>query len=339
MATEEVPEIPFQKGISVVMHYNDEYMSINTQGFFDDLDARDIGVESLLFTFPIFQDGANATTVYQDPVLTPSMENIRIFVSEAHNRGYTIWLKPIISESRLDGRWRGAIEPGGNLSDLNALDEWFNSYTGILIEYAILAQELDVLGLVIGTELISLDKDLPKYTVRWESLIDSARAVYDGYLSYAMNWNPQTLVGFASSLDILMIDAFYNLSGLSNYASEEEILRAWLRWENTIRNFQQLGLPIMFAEVGLVPQVGAYREPWNSNNGNPVDFEAQARYYSATCSFVDEVGIDGVFWWAIDFYDHMENQFENIVLGGNVGFTFYDLPAQDSVRDCYARID
>ena len=72
----------FLKGISVVLYNNDSTMDINTPDFFDNLEERNLGVNSVILVFPIFQDGVNATTLYEDPILTPTEENLRIFVRE-----------------------------------------------------------------------------------------------------------------------------------------------------------------------------------------------------------------------------------------------------------------
>ena len=333
-------EIPYQRGISVVLYGNDTTMDINTVDFFDDLDSRNLGVDSIIFTFPIFMDGANSTVLYEDPELTPSVENIRIFIREAHSRGYSIWLKPLIDDSRT-GTWRGAITPGGDLSNLQALDEWFTSYGALILQYAHLAQEESILGLVIGAELESLDKPQDKYTSRWSSLIAQVRAIYGGNVSYAKNWSPLELPGFAASLDVLMIDAFFDLQDLANDATSEQISQSWQRnWVGYLQGYaQMLQMPIMFAEVGIVPRVGAFRTPWNGNNGGAMDFSAQVRYYQGTCDFLRNFGesfnFRGAYWWAVGFYDHFENQRARADEQGILTYNFYDQPAEETLRQCY----
>lgn len=330
-------ELPYQRGISVVLYGNDSTMAINTVDFFDDLERRNLGVESIIFTFPIFQDGACATQLYEDALLTPSADNIRIFIQEAHRRGITVWLKPLLDDGRLGpGLWRGGITPGCDLSNLEALDAWFASYGELIVKYARIAQEERALGIVVGTEMVSIDKIDDKYTSRWNALIAAVRAVYDGNVTYAKNWSPLTLPGFVDSLDVLMIDAFFDLPSLPDHATEEEIYRAWQDWTRFIRDYQQqLDIPIMFSEIGVVPRVGSYRNPWNGNNGNPFDETAQLHYYQATCRYTNELEIDGLFWWAVGFYDHFENQYERYLRDGTITYNFYDLPAEQAVRDCY----
>lgn len=325
-------EIPMQYGAAVVLYGNDTTMEVNTIGFFNDLDARGLGINSLIFTFPIFQDGPWATMLYEDLGLTPSVENIRIFIREAHARGYSVWIKPLIDDGRLNGRWRGSIEPGGSLTNIPALDAWFTSYGALILQYAQLAQEEQAIGIVIGTEMVSLDKDMPKYNDRWNALITAVRSVYDGNVAYAKNWSPLELPGFASSLDVMMIDAFFDMQSLNDDASVEDIRAGWEDWSPYLLSYRAtLDIPIMFAEVGIVPRVGSFRTPWNSNNGNRPDYEAQRRYYEATCDFVQDFGLQGNYWWAIGFYDFFENQ------EGRLTYNFYDVPAENEVRSCYAR--
>jgi len=333
-------EIPHMNGVSVVLYGNDTTMAVNTVDFFDDFESRNLGINSIIFTFPIFMDGANSTVLYEDPELTPSVENIRIFISEAHNRGYSIWLKPLIDDSRT-GTWRGAITPGGDLSNLQALDEWFASYSALILQYALLAQEENILGLVIGAELESVDKPQDKYITRWNHLIARVRAIYGGNVSYAKNWSPLELPGFAASLDVLMIDAFFDLQDLANDATSEQISQSWQRnWVGYLQGYAQLlQMPIMFAEVGIVPRVGAFRTPWNGNNGGAMDFSAQVRYYQGTCDFLRNFGesfnFRGAYWWAVGFYDHFENQRARADEQGILTYNFYDQPAEETLRQCY----
>jgi len=334
--------IPYQKGISVVLYGNDSTMQGNTVRFFDDLDQRNLGVDSIIFTFPIFQDGTISTTLYEDPALTPSLENIRIYIQEAHLRGYTIWLKPLIDDQRT-GAWRGAIAPGGNFN-LTALDAWFASYGELMLRYAQLAEEENILGLVIGAEMESMDKPVDKYTIRWNALIASLRIVYGGNLSYAKNWTPialNELPGFSTSLDILMIDAFFNLQNISYAASAEEIYIAWQQWLPALRSYYTtLGIPIMFAEVGVIPRSGSFFTPWNGNNGGPLNYQAQVVYYQGTCQFLREFGesfgFRGPYWWAVGFYDNFENQRVRAEEEGVITYNFYDLPAEETLRQCYS---
>lgn len=324
--------LPFQRGASVVMYFNDTMIEQRTLEFFDDLDRRDLGINSLILTFPIYQDGLYATSLYENEQFTPSISNMRTFIQVAQMRGYSVWLKPLLDEGTLGG-WRGAIQPGGDLGNLDALDAWFASYTTLMTKYAQLAHEQNIEGLVIGTELITIDKQMDKYTSRWNRLIADLRLVYAGKLSYAMNWSPQSLPGFAHSLDALMIDAFYDLTNLPNDASVDAIYNAWRYWEGTLIGYQrELNVPIIFAEVGTAPRQGSFREPWNQNVNQPADQTAQSRYYEATCRFAQDTGIAGTYWWAIDFYDHLAWQ------GDSLSYNFYDKLAEDTLRQCYKNI-
>ncbi len=326
----KVGQLPYLKGLSVTINGNDTTMAYNSKGFFDDLDRRKLGVQSIIFTFPIFMDGVSGTRFIEDD-MTPSDDNIRIFIQEARKHCISVWIKPLIDESNFNGRWRGTIEPGGDLSDLKSLDAWFSNYYAVLDKYAQLAQQEQALGLVIGTELISLDKPVQKYTLRWNVIIQLLRAHYQGNLGYGMNWNPQTVPGFAPNLDTLMVDAFFDLNGLGDHATSDEIYQAWQQWSSTIDQFKaESGVPVMFAEVGVTPRVGSYIHPWISNSGAEADYDAQSNYYTATCRFAYEVGLSGTYWWAVSFYDWMQPQY------GRLTFSVYDVPAEQALRTCYA---
>lgn len=334
-------QIPYQKGISVVLFGNDSTMAGNTTRFFDDLQRRNLGVNSIIFVFPIYQDGAASTVLYEDLELTPSLENLAIYIREAHNRGYSIWLKPLIDDERT-GTWRGAITPGWDF-DTIAMDAWFASYGALLMRYAMITEQECALGLIIGTEMESMDKPDPKYTDRWNALIANLRSVYSGNLTYAKNWTPvdvREMPGFIPSLDLLMIDAFFDLRGLGYDATSEEIYHAWQAWLPNLQSYYtNLDIPIMFAEVGVTPRVGSYSTPWNGDNGGRLDYNAQVVYYEGTCNFLREFGstfgFTGAYWWAVGFYDNFENQRVRAEERNILTYNFYDLPAEETLRECY----
>src|SRR5205085_263221 len=64
-------------------------------------------------------------------------------------------------------------------------DAWFDSYTNLLGDFAAMAAMTGASRFVIGSELSSLDGDLP----RWRTLIERMRAVFPGTLLYSANWD------------------------------------------------------------------------------------------------------------------------------------------------------
>lgn len=313
--------------INVVFNGDDTTMETNTKSFFDDLESRHLGVNCLSVNFFLAMNGMSGDNVFEDTTDTLTTNHIRFFVQSAKQKGYSVCLKPNISEKWLGG-YKGLIKPGGNPFITPARDRWFASYGNLLKIYALLSEEEGVNCLVIGDELDSMDSSL-RDTARWEGLIASIRQLYHGQLTYAMNWSPEYVVpSFASKLDAMCIDAFYDQQQLADSATVDQMYAAWkgiqplLAWYH-----RQFNRPVWFCEVGTTPRVGSFRMPWDSNNGNPADYDAQRRYYAATCRFVRENGIR-TYLWAVGFYDHMQNQY------GRLTDNFFDTPSEDEVRKC-----
>ncbi|HYM96276.1 MAG TPA: hypothetical protein VET26_03160, partial [Candidatus Sulfotelmatobacter sp.] len=123
----------FQAGVSVVVYGNDPYFQLKARALLDRL-AR-LGVNSLSLVIPVFQQGWSASQVYVDPVRTPSDARIAVFATEAHRRGFTLMLRPLLDivVAQDGSHWRGSIQPPDPV-------RWKQTYAAILMNYARLAQ-------------------------------------------------------------------------------------------------------------------------------------------------------------------------------------------------------
>ncbi len=346
----------FMKGIAVMLYgpFDDvALMKYNTPLFYQRI--ANMNVNSLALVFPIFQANSSALFVYRDQKYTPSNEILSIVIDEAHKRGISILLKPVLDEGNLKG-WRGAITPGGSLDNLKALDQWFESYSTFIIDVAKFAESRHVEYLSIGTEFESVDKNMPKYTQRWTSkVIAPVRTVYKGLITYASNWNDGSTnksgaPGFAKQLDFLTIDAFYDLNAKDSSLSE--LQKAWKRWADTdIKSYFDYKLPIVFGEVGVSARKGGYKQPWNADycpnrddrincpSQIPADtvhplFDpiGQANYYHATCEVARDLKLSGMYWWEVDFYAFTRSH------SLDSSHSPLDKPAESEISWCYSEV-
>ena len=216
---------------------------------------------------------------------TESLQNVEKAIVDAKNQGLSVWLKPHVDPQ--DGQWRGFLNPTDRTS-------FFDNYKAFMLDYAKLAQAQDVEVLVIGTEIDQLigtaDKDY------WLDLIAEVRQVYDGKLTYAVNWDKAGEVSFAEGLDFVGIDAYYPLTENKN-ASVDDLVKAWTGTPETdavkgLTNGQSIvdwlreistdyGKPLVFTEIGFRSLDGTAAKPYEFNGGGQVDFEEQARLYEA----------------------------------------------------------
>ena len=216
---------------------------------------------------------------------TESLQNVEKAIVDAKNQGLSVWLKPHIDPQ--DGQWRGFLNP----TDRTA---FFDNYKAFMLDYAQLAQAQDVEVLVIGTEIDQLIGTADK--AAWLDLIAEVRQVYDGKLTYAVNWDKAGEVSFAEGLDFVGIDAYYPLTENKN-ASVDDLIKAWTGTPETdavkgLTNGQSIvdwlrqistdyGKPLAFTEIGFRSLDGTAAKPYEFNGGGQVDFEEQARLYEA----------------------------------------------------------
>lgn len=291
-------EDDFHAGVAVLAYGNDEPEGFEAKSaaLLDRLAGLHVNAVSL--TYPLFQDGWEAAEVRADPRQTPSEENIATFIREAKRRGFTVLLRPVLDEQSLTstGHWRGSIAPAD-------LDAWFESYGGLLVRAARVADAEGADILAVGTELTSLHDERR----RWRSLISGIRRSFDGQVTYATNWDataPAHHPAFVEALDFLSVDAFFPLEAAPD-AGVSELVEAWRPW---IREVRRLGPPlgeIVFTEVGVRAQEGAHRRPYVWEHDAPPSAGAQRRYYAAACAALgDRIG--GLYWWMVDIHHPTE---------------------------------
>lgn len=313
-------EDDFQAGVAVIAYGDDrpENFQTKSRAALDRL--AELHVNSVSLVFPIYQDDWQATEVRPDPDQTPSDRNIAVFIREAKMRGFTVLLRPTLDEGSLtpSGHWRGSIEPASR-------DAWFASYRRVLTRYARIAarEEADILA--VGTELTSLQDDRE----RWRGLIRHIRGVFDGTITYATNWDaiaPAHRPTFIGALDFLSVDAFFPLD-VGPEAGVQAVADAWTPW---IRELRGLGPPlgeIVFTEVGIRAQRGAYSRPYVWEHGAAASPSTQRRYYAGTCRATAE-RIGGLHWWTVDIHHPTEaSSIED--------FSPLGKPAEREIARCY----
>src|SRR6185436_17265999 len=112
--------------------------------------------------------------------LSPSLSATADAIRAARRAGLEVMLFPIVrlAAPRSDREWRGTLAP-------DDVDAWFASYLDVLGDLAAVAGLTGATRLAIGSELSSLDGDLP----RWAKVIERIRAVFPGTLLYSANWD------------------------------------------------------------------------------------------------------------------------------------------------------
>jgi hypothetical protein len=311
--------VDFHKGITVVVYWNNEDFKATASNLLDRLAG--LGIDNVSLVYPIFQEDWKSVEVYKDPERTLSKENIRVFVSEAHRRGFKVMLRPLLDESSLtpDGKWRGSIDPADKAA-------WFQSYTHLILGYAALAEEEDVEIFSIGAELTSLEDE----TDHWNKLIASVRRSFSGQITYSSHQNISATARFWPQLDFIGVDAYPPLN-VPVDASVEELVAAWQPVVSKMRRqCRALGIPLVFTELGTRSQKGSHLQPWVWDHGTEIDLETQRRYYAASCQAASRLVV-GIYWWAVFFNSQGDPQ-------RDPGFNPIGKPAELEIARCYQEL-
>ena len=168
-------------------------------------------------------------------------EGVKQYVNELRKKQLKIMLKPQI--------WIWGGEYTGFLK-MDAENDWKmleDSYTTFILEYATLAQSLQIELLCIGTELEQFVKNRPNY---WKNLIKEIKKRYKGKLTYSANWDEYTRVPFWNVLDYIGVDAYFPINE-EKTPSVEACKKGWKITKKTLKKTsQQFNKPILFTEFG-----------------------------------------------------------------------------------------
>ena len=250
-------------------------------------------------------------------------EGAKQYIDMLRTKGIKIMLKPQI------WIWRGEFT--GYLS-MKSEEDWKvleKSYRDFILDYAKLAEETSSEIFCIGTELEQFIVNRPEY---WNSLIRDIRAIYNGKLTYAANWDEYKRVPFWAQLDFVGVDAYFPVSE-SRTPTFEEALKGWEPWKEELRSVsERAGKPVLFAEFGYRSVDYAGKEPWRSDRSmNNVNLDAQLNTSKALFEALwQEDWFAGGFIWKW-FIDHKS-------AGGsdNPRFTPQNKPTEDVIRSYYS---
>ncbi len=275
-----------QRGMAVALYATDgppEGLVTPSRALFERLAG--LGVNAVTLNFPVFTGGPGSNDVFANSSQTPSEPQLSVVIRAAHDRHLAVILRPYLDEASLvPNYWRGSIQP----RDRGA---WFASYTGLLHEYAALAEREWAEGLVIGTEFNSLEEDQ-----RWVPLVGDLRGAFAGRVGYSVNYNRPYLLNWAGVLDFVGVDAFFPLD-VPVPATVAQLAAAWAGPAAGLRAARQaLGKPLIVTEIGITSQSGSYLRPFVWDHGTLVDLEGQRRYYQASCEALSGA-VDGLYWW------------------------------------------
>jgi len=256
---------------------------------------------------------------------TPTDESLIHAIEAAHKAGLKVMLKPHLDLIK-GGCWRGEIQ-FGNDADWEA---WFASYGDFITHYAKLAEDNGVEIFCIGVELTVPAVEKPGMWIT--KVIEPVRKVFSGPITYAANWNEEYQnIGFWDKLDYAGLDAYFPLTGKED-PSLDDLRQGWKPHMEAIEAWQKsINKPVLLTEVGYKSSTGAAKTPWEHQLGREVKLGLQSDCYTAMLeAFWDKPWFYGMYWWYWGTNDKMGGRTDR-------GFNVQNKPAQDVVRDWYAK--
>ncbi|RLD60525.1 MAG: glycoside hydrolase [Bacteroidetes bacterium] len=241
----------------------------------------------------------------------------------AREKGLKVFLKPHI--------WffHGAYTGDFELSSEADWQEWEKNYMDYILDFALLADSLDIEMYSIGVELKNFVQQRPEF---WKMLADTVNTVYHGDITYSANWDNYNNIPFWDKMDYMGINSYFPISDKKT-PTLEELLTGWEEHYLAINEFQaEYDIPVIFTEYGYKSIDYLAKEPWNPDNGGGVNLEAQKTAYEAIYQkFWNEEWFAGGFIWK--WYDYHESA------GGtdNKNYTPQNKPAEDAIRAAYEK--
>jgi len=286
-----------------------------------------------------FVDTYKSNTVYADPVRTESLADLGIAIDEAHQRGLTVLVKPLVDSK--DFAWRGFFQP----SDPAA---FFQSYKSMIVAEAEVAEAHHAELFSIGCEMDQLTGSA--YASYWDDIIAAVRSVYHGKLTYAAAWFNPAAVSFWSKLDYAGVDGYVPLSHNPDpsvaelvhawrHASSDPTVAQYFGTTSPIQFFEHfaasVGKPLIFTELGYGSNSNAAANPAGFSGRYSSDPTLQANLYQAffkAWNSEEHSALKGVFLWDWNTFPDGPNAGDASWAGG---FTPQGKPAETVITEWF----
>ena len=284
-------------------------------------DVVGYGANWISISFPYATTGVTSDRLFADPSMTPTLTELGALVTVAKQAGLRVGLRPLLDGHALQlddpKAWRGTIAP----ADVPA---WFASYAQFLTPYAQLAQSVGVDAFYVSTELTSMEQ----YTSDWAAITRKLAAIYTGRLVSSVNYDRLPADTPRIPDTSLSVDAYSPIPTAAPDASVAELVDGWNQW---LDQYPASALDdLQFAEVGIVPQNGAYQAPYTWNASSGTDPAIQINWYTAACEVAQTRHLEGIYWW----YLNLENTAGQA--SGSDPMDILDAPGAKEIANCFA---
>jgi hypothetical protein len=239
----------------------------------DDIAAD--GADSVQLIVAARQENAESTEMYVDMRKTMTVPQLTDIILHAKSKGLRVIVMPqvLLDNPAKDSEWRGTLEP-------TDWSRWFDNYREMIEHYARIAQSTGVDVLVVGSELVTSERD--EHLDDWIQTIKDVRNIYKGQLTYSSNWDRYAKVPFWKYLDFVGMNSYWDL-GKNRDVSVEQINDEWQKIQHKIFDFQkEVHKPVILLEAGWCSLSNAANESWDYTKEElPADNDLQKKLYEA----------------------------------------------------------
>lgn len=261
------------------------------------------------------------------PTSSPTEESLRRTFHQARSLGLRMMFFPTINlrnEAVDPTYWRGNLQPRN-------WDAWWRNYTAFNVRLAALAQTGGVEWYSVGTEMASTHR----FPERWRSLVAEVRKVYQGKITYSINFDSHDSFTFGDCLDVVGMNTYDPVAKTKDWPTPEQVRDAWWWIVYKARTLEErFQKPVMVTEVGYPSVAGAHRGPWDFRTAHHADPWLQ--------DFLTQGAFGVLRNWsegaAIFYYLYGENLADKPI-GGMKDRTYapWGKPVEQTLRDYYAQ--
>ncbi len=295
--TPKLTQPPFQRGIIYPRWSNDAY-GLNDTTWQQSIASVKTQTGAQWLEIPVlFTQPTSSATVVGISSSAPSVQSFTAGIERAHSLGYKVFFVPLM-QVRQPGGWSGSI----TFKTLAQQQAWFDSYWNALLPYISAAASQHVDQMAIATELQTLQNEVPD--TLWNQLIERMHSVFNGTLTYDMNWSSLTLSMPAwlhnSNLTYIGVSTYIPLLDKAGRVAPQDMPALW---KSTIKTQLdalaiQLGKRVLISEIGYRNSSDALYRTWEAHTKANADPQEQAGAYDAALSNVfHDAHIAGTFFW------------------------------------------
>lgn len=233
-------------------------------------DAAAIGADTVSLVVDTRMENGTSSRIWLDMRMTPTAEQLGSLIDYAKGKNLRVLIVPIVLLDNPRGtEWRGSIKP-------ESWDDWFESYRGMLIHFAWIAQQHKADILSVGSELVTTEDKADQ----WRRTIAAVREVFSGKLTYSANWDHYESIPFWQYLDLVAMNSYWKL-GEDHNVTVAQIKEKWEDIKDELLSWRKKnGKPFFFTEVGWCSIANAAHEPWDyTKSGEALDLDLQKRLY------------------------------------------------------------